>query len=74
MISFGRATSAIAIALMLAGVSNQIGMSGDRAGGTELAGKPAYPPCAFAGKGQTCFTGHGLAQAPGGGRRPPPRR
>jgi hypothetical protein len=66
--------SVIAIALMLAGASSQIGTSGPEGGGIELAGKPAYPPCAFANKGQTCFDGHGLSQAPGGGRRPPPRR
>ena len=75
MTSLGRAVSLIAIALMVAPVSNPIGMSGPADRGIELAGgKPAYPPCAFANRGQTCFNGHSLSQGTGGGRRPPPRR
>lgn len=69
MTSLGGVSAVIAIVLMLAPVSIQMGTAGGTGGGIELIdNKPAYPPCAYARRGQTCYTGHGLSSG-GGGRR-----
>lgn len=67
MNSSGSFAAMIAIALMLAPASVEISGEGPSAYVVLAGNKPAYPACAFAAKGKTCFDGHGLVS--GDGRR-----
>jgi hypothetical protein len=71
MISFGRPVLAVALVLMLAPLANEVRMTGAWSIDPEPArgGKPAYPPCAWAKAGRTCYSGNGLSIALGHRRR-----
>ncbi|HWX57187.1 hypothetical protein [Bradyrhizobium sp.] len=73
MTRFGRPALAVAVMLMLAPLSREVRTAtpGAASAGVVLVrgGKPAYPPCAWAKPGQTCYDGNGLSTAAGHRRR-----
>jgi hypothetical protein len=73
MTRLGRPTLLLAIALLLAPLASEVRnlTTGGASAGVELVrgGKPAYPPCAWARPGRTCYDGHGLSTAGGHRRR-----
>ncbi len=73
MTCFGKLALAVAVVLMLAPLSSEVGTAatGPADADVELArgGKPTYTPCAWAKPWRTCYAGGGLTTAPGGRRR-----
>jgi hypothetical protein len=72
MTCFGRPLLAAAVVLMLTSLADQVrtATTGAASADVELVGgKPAYPPCAWAKPGRTCYDGHGISAAGGHRRR-----